>query len=153
MPRVKHHFENSQYVHITTRTQDARFLLASNEAKAIVLSTLCTYEHKGFYRLLAYVIMDNHFHFVGVVRNSEGLHAAIGRLKGWASDQIQGIVGTQGPIWERRFDDNVILTKEELYNVVLYIHENPVRAGIVARATDYSWSSARKWAEEGPPPL
>jgi REP element-mobilizing transposase RayT len=26
-----------------------------------------------------------------------------------------------------------------------YIHQNPVRAGLVERATDYRWSSARIW--------
>jgi len=28
-----------------------------------------------------------------------------------------------------------------------YIHENPVRAGIVAKAEDYLYSSARNYAE------
>ena len=28
---------------------------------------------------------------------------------------------------------------------VNYIHQNPVRAGLVDRATDYRWSSARIW--------
>lgn len=26
-----------------------------------------------------------------------------------------------------------------------YIHQNPVRAGLIARALDYRWSSARIW--------
>jgi putative transposase len=26
-----------------------------------------------------------------------------------------------------------------------YIHQNPVRAGLVERASDYRWSSARIW--------
>jgi len=28
---------------------------------------------------------------------------------------------------------------------VNYIHQNPVRAGLVERAEDYRWSSARHW--------
>jgi hypothetical protein len=28
---------------------------------------------------------------------------------------------------------------------VNYIHKNPIRAGLVERATDYRWSSARIW--------
>ena len=28
---------------------------------------------------------------------------------------------------------------------VNYVHQNPVRAGLVERAIDYSWSSARIW--------
>ena len=40
---------------------------------------------------------------------------------------------------------------------VNYIHLNPVRAGLVARAEDYRWSSARCWlermAEDEPLPM
>ena len=40
---------------------------------------------------------------------------------------------------------------------VNYIHMNPVRAGLVARAEDYRWSSARCWlermAEDEPLPM
>jgi hypothetical protein len=28
---------------------------------------------------------------------------------------------------------------------VNYIHQNPMRAGLVERAIDYRWSSARRW--------
>jgi REP element-mobilizing transposase RayT len=150
MPRVRHYFEAGQFAHITSRTEGAKFLLATDAAKAVILGSIHTYERKGFYRLLAYVIMNNHFHFVAVVRKSEGFGAAIGRLKGWTSREIEKITGAPRPVWERRFDDNAILTEEELYAVVDYIHNNPVRAGIVKRAIDYPWSSARKWAEEGP---
>jgi REP element-mobilizing transposase RayT len=153
MPRVKHHFEDGQFAHITSRTEGARFLLATDDAKSIVLESIHTYAGKGYYRLLAYVIMDNHFHFVAVIRKAYGFGAALGRLKGWSANQIRKITGAQGPVWERRFDDNTILTEQELYTVVDYIHNNPVRAGIVGRATDYPWSSARKWAQEGAPHL
>jgi hypothetical protein len=32
-----------------------------------------------------------------------------------------------------------------LLQKVRYIHQNPVRAGLVARPEDYRWSSARCW--------
>jgi putative transposase len=151
MPRVKHYFEEGQYVHITTRTERAAFLLAPDAAKSIILSSLRAYEQKGFFRLLAYVVMDNHLHFVISVLNADGLAAALGRMKGWTSAQVQATTGCRGPVWERRFDDNVIQSEQELRQVIDYLHHNPVRVGLVKQATDYPWSSARKWAAEGPP--
>ena len=41
-----------------------------------------------------------------------------------------------------------IYTAEFLWQKVNYIHQNPVRAEIVARAEDYLYSSARNYAGE-----
>lgn len=32
------------------------------------------------------------------------------------------------------------------YQIIEYIHNNPVRRGLVARAEDWPWSSAAGWA-------
>ena len=40
----------------------------------------------------------------------------------------------------------MLLTAESTFmERVQYIHQNPVRAGLVERAEDYRWSSARFW--------
>jgi hypothetical protein len=38
-----------------------------------------------------------------------------------------------------------IFSEDMLMQKVNYIHQNPVRAGLVERAEDYRWSSARIW--------
>jgi hypothetical protein len=40
-----------------------------------------------------------------------------------------------------------IFSERMFMEKVNYIHQNPVRAGLVERATDYRWSSARIWQE------
>jgi len=142
MPRVRHYFENGQFVHITTRTRAGEFFLASDASKEIVVQTLRGYEGKGAYQVLTYVVMDNHFHMVVVVRDAKGVAEAIGRLKGVSSRRIGRLMGVQGPIWERRFDDNVIQSERELAQVIEYVHYNPVRAGLVDNPHAYPWSSA-----------
>jgi hypothetical protein len=39
---------------------------------------------------------------------------------------------------------------EGLYKILDYIHENPVKAGIVCSREDYFYSSAKNYAEDGP---
>jgi putative transposase len=40
----------------------------------------------------------------------------------------------------------LLITSEAVFmQRVNYVHQNPVRAGLVARAEDYRWSSARGW--------
>ncbi len=38
-----------------------------------------------------------------------------------------------------------IFSEGKFKEKVNYIHQNPVRAGLVESATDYRWSSARIW--------
>jgi putative transposase len=42
------------------------------------------------------------------------------------------------------YDENVV-NPQDLHDVIAYIHENPVRRGLVSRAEDWQWSSARDW--------
>ncbi len=50
------------------------------------------------------------------------------------------------------YDRNVTLAKT-LRPMVDYIHNNPVRRGLVAQPEDWYWSSARAWAGLGDDPL
>ena len=48
------------------------------------------------------------------------------------------------------YDANLYEPKA-VYDAIDYIHNNPVRRGLVAHATDWLWSSARDWAGLGHP--
>lgn len=46
-----------------------------------------------------------------------------------------------GYVWQGRFKSNVIDDEQYIYECITYIHNNPVRAGIVNNVEDYPWSS------------
>jgi hypothetical protein len=48
-------------------------------------------------------------------------------------------------LWQPRSNVLLVTNESVLMQKVNYIHQNPVRAGMVERATDYRWSSARHW--------
>ena len=58
-------------------------------------------------------------------------------------------------LWQTEKNVLPIFSEGMFMQKVNYIHRNPVRAGLVARATDYRWSSARIWqgcpVEDEPP--
>ena len=47
--------------------------------------------------------------------------------------------------WKPRFDDVVIWSERQFKIKVDYIHNNPVKAGLVGQATEYFVSSAGDW--------
>ena len=69
-----------------------------------------------------------------------GMKIAAGNAPGNANLLI-GVV--PAPVWHREYWDRYIRDGRHLENVVSYIHNNPVKAGLVARAEDWRWGSAR----------
>jgi hypothetical protein len=49
-----------------------------------------------------------------------------------------------GPFWQSRYKAKLVETPEYLRQLLLYIHLNPVTAGIVDRPDDYAWSGHRE---------
>jgi len=59
---------------------------------------------------------------------------------------IQRRKGRKAPFWQARYFDFICRRNKDVSNKLRYIHENPVAAGIVARAEMWSWSSASHYA-------
>lgn len=90
----------------------------------------------------AYALMDNHVHVLGTPATADGLSRTMQslgrRYVGWFNLRH----GRSGTLWEGRFRCAVIETERYLLTCMRYIELGPVRAGMVARAADYRWSSA-----------
>jgi putative transposase len=52
-------------------------------------------------------------------------------------------------IWQRRFWEHVIRDNEDYARHVDYIHYNPVKHGLCARAADWPYSSFSRWVDRG----
>jgi len=128
--------------------------------------------HKGL-NLYAYVIMSNHIHLLANSENGD-LSGFIRDFKRFTSqkffeimdsdiesrrDWMKMVVEYHGrykinqtrQIWTHENHAELIYGQNFLEQKLAYIHENPVRAGIVAKPEDYLYSSARNYADmEGP---
>jgi len=143
MPRVKHYFEAGGFYHLTTRALNGEHAFASEEAKRTAVEALTYYRSAGQWRVHAFVVMANHVHAV-VSDTGAGLRDAIRDFKKWTWREVRG--AGNGPLWERRYDDNAICSVREMKEVIEYDHNNPVRIGLVHRPEEYFWSSARNYA-------
>jgi putative transposase len=52
--------------------------------------------------------------------------------------------GTSGHIWQGRFKSFIVQQDDHLLTAMRYVEGNPVRAGMVASARDWPWSSHRE---------
>lgn len=52
------------------------------------------------------------------------------------------------PVWESRFYDFNVRTEDSFYEKLRYIHNNPLKRGLVIRPQDWKWSSYSYYLKE-----
>jgi REP element-mobilizing transposase RayT len=91
------------------------------------------------YDLIAFVVMPNHVHIL--IRVQEGW--ALGKIvQSWKSFTGKRLIAAHGVGWMREYWDRFIRDERHFAAAVAYIHNNPVKAGLVQCAEDWPWSSA-----------
>lgn len=95
----------------------------------------------------AYCLMGNHYHLLAEEGNKP-LSVVMQGIKTSYARIFNRRHGTVGHVFQGRFISEAISTEIDLMRCARYIHNNPVKAGITARAEDYWWSSYRLYLSD-----
>ncbi len=90
--------------------------------------------------------MPNHVHLILTPADADGIRRALAPVHRRYASTIHARLRRTGHFWQGRFGA-VALDEEHLAAAVRYVARNPVRAGLVKRAQDWPWSSARAHLE------
>jgi putative transposase len=101
--------------------------------------------------LTGYVFMPSHIHLI-VFTNGAQLSRLMRDFKKYTAQKVSVDRGIKGGIWMPRYDRVAVWSREVMRTKLRYIHQNPVRAGLVVEATGWRWSSAVDYLtdEKGP---
>ncbi len=94
-------------------------------------------------RVLAFVLMPNHWHFVLWPEDDTGLSRFCRWLTHTHSMRWHAHYHTSGTghIYQGRFKSFAVESDESFYAVCRYVERNPLRANLVPRAEHWRWSS------------
>jgi REP element-mobilizing transposase RayT len=126
--------------HVMSRGHEGRPLFRENCLKEAFLNILAEKARQLKIRILAFCILDNHYHLV--VENSTGrLSDLMKRVNSqFAIAYRKGHPG-RGSIFQDRFKSTLIENDAYLITSIMYTLYNPVRAGIVRHYSRYPWTS------------
>jgi len=93
-------------------------------------------------RCLGWCLMDNHVHLILVPAREDGLRATLAEAHRRYSRGINFREGWRGYLFQGRFA-SYPMDDAHLMAALRYVERNPVAAGMVTRAEDWRWSSAR----------
>ena len=137
--RLRLHVPGGFY-HVTLRGNHRQPIFFSDDDRELLDRLVArALEHRGA-RLHAYCWMTNHVHLLVQVAE-----APLGRLMLQIASpyarKVQATLDTTGHFFERRHHAVLVDADDYLLTLVRYVHNNPVRAGLVADAAAYPWSS------------
>jgi putative transposase len=95
------------------------------------------------YRLIAWGIMPNHVHILIEMIEGYPLHRIMHSWKSYTAKKVNQILGRIGRFWFPEYFDRYIRDECHLASAIHYIHENPVKAGLVEKPEDWPFSSAK----------
>jgi len=110
--------------------------------------------HKIQYHMMAYTLMPNHLHLL--IRPLENEHGTIcisdivRIFKGISARVINKELSRTGTLWFREYYDHWVRNQQELVNVIEYMRNNPVKAGLVKCPEDwqFGWVNDNFWEKE-----
>ena len=113
----------------------------TDDDRIFYLETLA--EQSRRYRLVihGYCLMTNHVHVIATPLTASSLAKAIGRAHTVYSQTINEKHGRAGHLWQERFF-SCAMDEDHTITALAYAECNPERAGLVALAWEYPWSSA-----------
>ncbi len=160
--RYKATEDNSVYF-ITSTIVEWIPLFTKKEYFDIIVQSLSYCRQKKGLKLFAYVVMDNHVH---AIVSADKLFPIIKDFKSYTAREITKTAKTdekkwllnqfefykkkykkdsEYQVWQEGFHPQVIMGRDVFKQKVEYVHNNPVKSGIVETAEHWIYSSARNY--------
>lgn len=128
--------------HVTQRGNRGQKVFLEDGDYRAYLGLVAEHCAKARVAVWAYCLMPNHVHLVMVPSDEDGLRAALGEAHRRYTRRVNLRDGQTGHLWQDRFH-SYPMDEEHLAAAARYVELNPVKAGLVRRARDWRWSSAR----------
>jgi len=129
--------------HIVQRGNNRLRCFFTDNDRRFYLAQLSEFAQKFECAIHAYVLMDNHVHILATPSTHHGISHMMKHLGQNFAQFVNRVHHRTGALWEGRFYSAVVDSGAYLFTCQRYIELNPVRAGMVRRPADYSWSSYR----------
>jgi putative transposase len=147
MPRTARKKSCSGIYHILMRGINRQTVFEDEEDCIQFLEALQRYKEKSKYEIYAYCLMGNHVHLllkIGIEPLEQIMRRLCGSYVYWYNNKYQRI----GNLFQDRFKSEPVENDQYFQTVLRYIHQNPVKAGLVKHVEEYKWSSFHEYVNQ-----
>jgi REP element-mobilizing transposase RayT len=122
---------------ITIRTCEARLWISlTSNVRKLIGGIIARYQEIFGIELFAYNVLGNHMHLLVRAPGSnidefcENVNREIAKRINWRNKR-------EGKFWGRRYDDQQVLSEDDLVEAFLYVTTNPTKHGLVSNSQDW----------------
>ncbi|MEX2112350.1 MAG: transposase [Pirellulales bacterium] len=139
-------------------------LLSRDRSRRWMIEGLQHGRETGMFDLWAFVVMPEHVHLLIYPRAGVRMSSILNSVKQSVAQRALRWLKANEPSYLRRLEDvqpngqrahrfwqrgggydRNLVTISDVHEKIAYFHNNPVRRGLVARASDWYWSSCAAW--------
>jgi len=128
---------------VTSVCHERRPLLRADEPAQMLIRTIYQYRVEKKFLLHEFVIMPDHTHLILTPEDVITIERVMQLIKGRFSFEV-GKKFPKRELWQRSFTLHRIENQLDYVHHREYIHQNPVKAGLVAVASEFLYSSANR---------
>lgn len=128
------------------RSESSPFWLRKKEVSQIVKESLHFWDGRSL-ELVCYCIMPNHVHVLFTLLpqisedNPNHLQHIMESIKKYSAVKCNALLNRKGqPFWQHESYDRVVRDRKELFNIIAYVLDNPIKAGLCKGRSEWEWS-------------
>ena len=144
MARQARQRSNTGTYHVLLRGINHQTIFEDQEDREKFIEVLRESQKSSGYILYAYCLMDNHIHLL-MKEGGEELGNSFKRIGARYVYWYNWKYERRGHLFQDRFKSEIVENDEYFMVATRYIHQNPLKAGLIARIEDYKWSSYKEY--------
>jgi REP element-mobilizing transposase RayT len=147
MPRKARRKSESGIYHLILRGINRQSIFEDDEDREKFLQKLEHYKQECGYSIYAYCLMSNHIHLL-IKTGREPLQQIMKRIGAsyvyWYNWKYERC----GHLFQDRYKSEPVEDDKYFLTVLRYIHQNPIKAGLVKDIKNYEWSSYKDYIKD-----
>ncbi|MHB8074642.1 REP-associated tyrosine transposase [Desulfosporosinus fructosivorans] len=150
MPRTAREKSQTGIYHVMLRGIDKRDLFLKDSEYQKFIDYIQKAKDKCEFTIYAYCLMTNHIHLlIKTQTETQDVGDIVRRITVGYAQYHNFQNGRTGHLFQNRFRSEIIDNDAYFLEVLRYIHQNPLKAGMVKNIEDYQWSSINAYLGTG----
>lgn len=141
MSRINKENINTSFFHIMIQGNNKEYIFDRKEDRNQYLKIMKETKEKIDMMILAYCIMNNHVHILFHEQDIKNITKYMHRVNLMYAKYYNKKYDRVGYVYRDRYKMQPIYSEKHLYSCVRYIHNNPVKANICQKPSEYQYSS------------
>lgn len=148
MPRKSRNLLDKILCHHMVQGINKEYIFETDEEKDKYLGLLKKYYMQFEIDIIAYCIMDNHAHMMLYSEKIQNISNFMKQVNSIYAMYYNKKKNRVGYVYRNRFKSVPIMTRNQMYTCIKYIHMNPVKAEMVEKEEQYKYSSYKDYLNQ-----